>query len=220
MPNRKPSRRKATKQSQPSLSLKLESTDAKSPYVDADDFLSTAEKWLKSLKAFAAEQGQQVKWEIVDLRQSSALIEVQPVKVKTGKPSAVLAKRWDEGIRKIERTGRPAAGFRPQSLVALKEFVSSLPKNAVVKVGNGHFGERLQLTALTQRRVEEASRLLPVPTKREYSTRGSIRGRLAVLDSWKPEQRFFNLQLPLAPNQPVKCTYVDKELVSRLGEQL
>lgn len=218
MPDRKPSRRKTTKQSLPSLSLKIESIDAKSPYVDADDFLSTAEKWLKSLKAFAAEQGQQVKWEIVGLRQSSALIEVQPVKVKTGKPSTVLAKRWDEGIRKMERTGRPAAGFRPQSLVALKEFVSSLPENAVVKVGNGHFGERLQLTALTQRRVEEASRLLPVPPNREYSTRGSIRGRLAVLDSWKPEQRFFNLQLPLAPNQPVKCTYVDKELVSRLGD--
>jgi hypothetical protein len=180
MPDRKPSRRKTTKQSQPSLSLKIESTDAKNPYVDADDFLSTAEKWLKSLKAFAAEQGQQVKWEIVGLRQASALIEVQAVKVKTGKPSAVLAKRWDEGIRKMERTGRPAAGFRPQSLVALRDFVSSLPKNAVVKVGNGQFGERLQLTALTQRRVEEASSFMPVPPKREYSTRGSIRGRLAM----------------------------------------
>jgi hypothetical protein len=169
------------------------------------------------LKAFAAEQGEQVKWEIVDLRQSSALIEVQPVKVKTGKPSAVLAKRWDEGIRKMERTGRPAAGFRPLSLVALKEFVSSLPQNAVVKVGN-HSGEPLQLTALTQRRVEEASRLLPVPPKREYSTRGSIRGRLAILNSWEPEQRSFSLQLPLAPNHPVRCTYVDRELVAKLGD--
>ncbi len=218
MPDRKISRRKVKpQQSQPSLSLKIESTDEKNPYVDADDFLGTAEKWLKSLKAFAAEQGEQVKWEIVDLRQSSALIEVQPVKVKTGKPSAVLAKRWDAGIRKMEQTGRPAAGFRPQSLVALKEFVSSLPKNAVVKVGN-HNDDRLQLTALTQRRVEEASRLLPVEPKREYSTRGSIRGRLAVLDSWKPEQRSFSLQLPLTPNQPVRCTYVDRELVAKLGD--
>jgi hypothetical protein len=219
MPDRKTSRRKTKPEleSQPSLSLKIESTDEKNPYVDADDFLTTAEKWLKSLKAFAAEQGEQVKWEIVDLRQSSALIEVQPVKVKTGKPSAGLAKQWDAGIRRMERTGRPAAGFRPQSLVALKEFVSSLPKNAVVKVGN-HSDERLQLTALTQRRVEEASRLLPVPAKREYSTRGSIRGRLAVLDSWKPEQRSFSLQLPLAPNQPVRCTYVDRELVAKLGD--
>jgi hypothetical protein len=169
------------------------------------------------LKAFAAEQGKQVKWEIVDLRKSSALIEVQPVTVKTHKPAATLVKRWEEGIRKIEKTGRPAPGFKPQSLVALKDFVSSLPKNAVVEVGN-HSGERLRLTALTQRRVEEASKLLPVPPKGEYATRGSIRGRLAVLDSWKPAERFFSLQLPLAPNQPVKCTYVDKELVSRLGD--
>jgi hypothetical protein len=217
MSDRKPVRRKATKQSQPSLSLKIESGDPKHPHVDADDFLTTAEKWLRSLKAFAAEQGQQVTWEIVDLRQSSALIEVQPVKTKTHKPAVTLVKRWDEGIRKIERTGRPPAGFRPQSLVALKEFVSSLPKNVVVKVGN-HSGEPLQLTALTQRRVDEAARLMPVEPKREYSTRGSIRGRLAVLDSWKPEERFFSLQLPLAPNQPVKCTYVDKELVARLGD--
>ena len=69
----------------------------------------------------------------------------------------------------MERTGRPAAGFQPQSLVALKEFVSSLPKNAVVKVGN-HSDEPLQLTALTQRRVEEASRLRPVP-QRSVNTR-------------------------------------------------
>jgi len=172
---------------------------------------------LQSLKAFAAEQGQQVKWEIVDLRQSSALIEVQPVKTKTHKPAVTLVKRWDEGIRKMERTGRPAAGFRPQSLVALREFVSSLPKNSVVKVGN-HSGEPLQLTALTQRRVEEASRLMPVAPKREYSTRGSIRGRLAVLDSWKPKERFFSLQLPLAPNQAVKCTYLDPQLVAKLGD--
>jgi hypothetical protein len=216
MPDHKTSR-KTTEQSQPSLSLKIESTDEKNPYVDADDFLTTAEKWLKSLKAFAAEQGEQVKWEIVDLRQSSALIEVQPVKVKTGKTSAALVKQWDAGIRKMEKTGRPAVGFHPQSLVALKEFVSSLPKNAIVKVGN-HSEERLQITALTQRRVEQASRLLPVEPKREYSTRGSIRGRLAVLDSWKPDQRSFSLQLPLAPNQPVRCTYVDRELVSKLGD--
>jgi hypothetical protein len=217
MPDRKPSRRKTTNQPPPSLSLKIESVDPNNPHVDADDFLTTAEKWLESLKAFAEEQGQRVKWEIVDLRKSSAVIEVLPVKPKTHKPVVTIVKRWDEGIRKIERTGRPPAGFSPQSLVALKEFVSSLPKNAVVKIGN-HSGPPLQLTALTQRRVEEALRLMPVPSKREYSTRGSIRGRLAVLDSWKPEERSFSLQLPLAPHQPVRCRYVDKELVARLGD--
>lgn len=215
MPTRPPARHKKIDE-QPSLSLKVESTDERRPHVDADDFLSTAENWLRSLKVFAAEQGKHVKWEIVDLRKSSALIEVQPVNVRTHKPAAKLVRGWEEGIRKIEKTGRPAPGFRPQSLVALKEFVSNLPKNAVVKVGN-HNGSRLQLTALTQRRVEQASQLMPVPHKREYSTRGSIRGRLAVLDSWRPEERFFNLQLPLAPNQPVKCTYVDQQLVEKLG---
>jgi hypothetical protein len=211
-----PTRKRSTQEHQPALSLKIESGDDKHPHVDADDFLTTAEKWLRSLKAFAEEQGKTVKWEIVDLRHSSAFIEVQPVTVKTHKPAATLVRRWEEGVRKIEKTGRPAPGFTPQSLVALKEFVSSLPKDVVVKVGN-HAGEPLRLTALTQRRVEEASRRMPVPQKAEYSARGSVRGRLAVLDSWKPEERSFTLQLPLAPNQPVKCTYLDPQLVEKLG---
>jgi hypothetical protein len=215
MPTRQPSRRKKD-ETQPSLSLKVESTDEKHPHVDADDFLTTAEKWLRALKTFASEQGKAVKWEIIDLRHSSAFIEVQPVTVKTHKPAPVLVRQWEQGIRKIEKTGRPAPGFKPQSLVALKEFVSSLPKDAVVKVGN-HAGDPLKLTALTQRRVEEAAQRMPVPQKTEYSTRGSVRGRLAVLDSWKPEERSFTLQLPLAPNQPVKCTYLDPQLVEKLG---
>lgn len=215
MPTRQPSRRKKP-ETQPSLSLKVESADQQHPHVDAEEFLTTADKWLRALKTFATEQGKAVKWEIVDLRKSSAFIEVQPVAVKTHKPAASLVKRWEEGIRKIEKTGRPAPGFTPQSLVALKEFVSSLPKGVMVKVGN-HAGEPLQLTALTQRRVEEAAQRMPVPKKTGYSTRGSVRGRLAVLDSWKPEDRSFTLQLPLTPNQPVKCTYVDQQLVEKLG---
>lgn len=216
MATRQPSRRKKS-ESQPSLSLKVESGDNKRPHVDADDFLTTAEKWLRSLKAFATEQGKAIRWEIVDLRKSSAFIEVQPITIKTNRPAVTLVKQWEEGLRKIERTGRPAAGFKPQSLVALKEFVSNLPQNVVVKVAN-HANEPLQVTALTQRRVEEAAQRLPVPKKTEYSARGSIRGRLAVLDSWKPQERSFTLQLPLAPNQPVKCTYVDSQLVAQLGD--
>jgi hypothetical protein len=208
--------RKLTSEHQPALSLKVESGDDKNPHVAADDFLKTADKWLRSLQSFAEEQGKVVKWEITDLRKSSAFIEVQPVTVKTQKPAAALVKRWEEGIRKIEKTGRPAAGFTPQSLVALKEFVSSLPKDVIVKVGN-HAGPPLQLTALTQRRVEEAAQRMPVPQKTEYSARGSVRGRLAVLDSWKPEERSFTLQLALAPNRPVKCTYLDPQLVEKLG---
>jgi hypothetical protein len=65
--------------------------------------------------------------------------------------------------------------------------------------------------------VEEAVHRRPVETPREYVSQGSIRGRLAVLDSWKPEERSFHLQLPLAPDKHVKCTYRDSALVSSLG---
>jgi hypothetical protein len=73
--------------------------------------LSTAKKWLQALKVFADEQGEHVKWEIVDLRKSSALIEVRPVKLKSHKPAAKLVKKWEEGLRKIEKTVRPPATF-------------------------------------------------------------------------------------------------------------
>jgi hypothetical protein len=119
MPADKKTRRNPLpKQSSPSLSLKIEPADRSHPHVDADEFLSTAEKWLHALKVFAAEQGQNVKWEIVDLRKGSAVIQVQPVSVKNHKPAAALVKKWDEGIRKIEKTGRPAPQFTPESLDA------------------------------------------------------------------------------------------------------
>lgn len=51
----------------------------------------------------------------------------------------------------------------------------------------------------------------------QYSVRGKLRGRLAVLNSWNPQERFFRLQIPLAPGKPVICTYRDEELVSALG---
>src|SRR5215472_7116561 len=106
MPRRKPEP-KQTKvgQDQVSLSLKLETTDKNRRNVDADDFFLAAEKWLRALKTFAREQGEHVKWEIVDLRKSSALVEVQPVKVKSGKPAPALVRHWEQGIRKIEKTG-------------------------------------------------------------------------------------------------------------------
>jgi hypothetical protein len=211
-------KREPKEQGQYSLSLKLESTNKSRPNVDADDFFSTAEKWLRALKAFAKERGEHVNWEIVDLQKSSALIQVQPVKVKTGKPAPALVRSWEEGLRKIERTGKPAPVFTPEALSALHDFVFSIPKNAVVSIGNGSANERRQITALTQRRVEQASAQFPAEPKKEYVTRGSIRGRLAVLDSWNPEERSFRLQLPLAPAKPVKCTYHDTSLTSELGE--
>lgn len=220
MTNRKQSRAdnlERRKKNASNLSLKIESSDRRYPRIDAQEFLTTAEKWLRALNTFAVERGERVKWEIVDLRKSSALIEVQPVKLKTNKPFGALVKDWDEGLRRMERTGRPAPKFTSTSLVALKEFVSSVPKDSIVSIGNGTTTTRLHITALTQSRVQEAAQRLPQEQKREYAARGSIRGRLAVLDSWKPEDRSFSLQLPLAPNRPVKCTYGDTSLVTELS---
>jgi hypothetical protein len=219
MPMRKRQSRKiGLEQEQVSLSLKLETTDKKRRNVDADDFFATAEKWLRALKTFAREQGEHVKWEIVDLRKSSAFIEVQPVKVNTGKPIPTLARNWDYGLRKIEKTGTPSPKFTPDALSALHDFVFSIPKDTVVSIGNGSTHERHQITPSTQRSVEQAATHFPPQPRTEYVSKGSIRGRLAVLDSWNPEERSFRLQLPLAPARPVKCTYRDTNLVSELGE--
>ena len=201
-----------------SLSLKLETTDKNKPNVDADDFFKTAERWLSALKAFAKEQGEHVKWEIVDLKKASAFVQVQPVKIKTGKPAPTLARKWEEGLRTIEKTGKPAAKFTPESLSALHDFVFSIPKDTIVSIGNARTQERHRITALTQKRVEQAATQFPPEPKTEYVSQGSIRGRLAVLDSWDPDERSFRLQLPLVPTKPVKCTYRDISLVAELGE--
>jgi hypothetical protein len=216
MAQKRQPKRQAERSDQLSLSLKLETTDKKNPNVDADDFVSTAEKWLSALKAFAKEQGEHVKWEIVELKKASALIEVQPVKVATGKPAPALIRKWDEGLRKIEQTDKPAARFTPESLTALQAFVLSIPQNAVVSTGTAK--ERRPITAFTRKRVEQALTKFPRLQTSEYSAQGSVRGRLAVLNSWNPDDRSFQLQLPLAPARPVKCTYRDNSLSTELGE--
>src|ERR1700677_2238283 len=120
-----------------SLSLKLESTNRKHQNVDADDFFNAAERWLHALKSFAKEQGEHVKWEIVDLRKTSALVEVQPVTLKTGRPAARLVKDWERGLAQIEKTRKPPSRCTPDSLAALSDFIMCLPSNAVVSLGNG-----------------------------------------------------------------------------------
>jgi hypothetical protein len=207
---------KRTSESTPALSLKIEAIDSKTGNVTVDDFFKTAEKWLSALKEFALEQGELVKWEITDLKKSSAFIQVRPVKLSTRKPAAQLVKAWDDGLRKIEKTGRAPAKFTSSSLGALKEFVFSIPANTVVSVGNGLPNAALQISALTQRRVEEAVHKKPAELPREYVSQGSLRGRLAVLDSWRPEERSFHLQLLLTPDKHVKCTYHDPSLLSSL----
>lgn len=204
-------------EAQQSLSFKLESTNRERPNVDADDFFSAAEKWLRALKVFAKEQGEVVTWEIVDLKKASALVEVQPVKVKTGKPAFALVKSWKEGVQKIERTGKPAAKFTPEALTALHDFAFSIPPHVVASIGNGT-QDRHKLTPVTQKRIEQALAVFPKQQKEEYVSQGSVRGLLAVLDSWNPEERSFRLKLPMAPAKPVKCTYRDESLAAELGE--
>ena len=113
MPKRKREPTPKLSQDQLSLSLKLETTDRNKPNVDADDFFLAAEKWLRALKIFAKEQGEHVKWEIVDLKKASALVEVQPVRVETGKPVPNLVRKWEQGLKKVEQTGRPAPKLTP-----------------------------------------------------------------------------------------------------------
>ena len=215
MPKKKT--RQHNDESQQSLSFKLESTNREKPNVDADDFFSAAEKWLRALKVFAKEQGENVTWEIVDLKKASALVEVQPVKVKTGKPAFALVKSWKEGVEKIERTGRPAPKFTPEALAALHDFAFSIPQNVLASIGNGA-EERHRLTPVTQKRIEQAMATFPAEQKQEYVSQGSVRGLLAVLDSWDLKERSFRLKLPMAPTKPVKCTYQDVSLASELGE--
>ncbi len=217
MPKRE-SKKSKTGQEQLSLSLKLETTDKNKPNVDADDFFFAAEKWLRALKTFAKEQGQHVKWEIVDLRKASALVEVQPVNVKSGRPAPALVKKWEHGLRRIEETGKPDPKFTPESLSALRAFVFSIPTNTIASVGNGPASERHRVTPLTQRRVEQALSTFPPEPKKEYRAQGSLRGLLAVLDSWNPDERSFQLKLPMAPTKPVNCTYRDASLTAELGE--
>src|SRR5437868_1170497 len=91
-----------------SLFLKVESDDPKHPNVNADDFLIAAQKWLNSLNTFATDHGKHVKWEIVSLRKGSAVIRVRPVDTRTRKPAVTLVRKWEEGRRYIETTGKPA----------------------------------------------------------------------------------------------------------------
>jgi len=154
----------------------------------------------------------------VDLRKSSALIRVQPVKIKTGKPLPALAENWEAGLRQIERTGKPSGRFTPESISALRDFVFSVSPATIVSMGNGRLNEQFAVTALLQKRVEQATAQLPHAPRREYVSHGTLRGRLAVLDSWRPEERTFSLQLPTAPSLPVKCIYHDAGLVHSLGD--
>ena len=213
-----PEGKKTTPRSSPSLSLHVEPVDTKSRNVDAEEFFQLAERWLKSLKTFACDTGQQhVKWEIVELRKASAFVQVRPIEAKTRKPLPSLVREWDKGLRQVQKTGRAPDGFTQSSLQALQEFVRAVPPDSMVSLGIGAKKKPVFVTAETQRRVEQAVAAAPSAVPAEYSVRGKLRGRLAVLNSWNPAERTFRLQVPLAPGKPVNCTYRDEQLVNELG---
>lgn len=201
----------------PSLSLHVEPAETQQRNVDAEQFFGLAEKWLKALKAFASDRGQHVRWEIVELKKASAFVQVQPVEAQTLRPLPALVRDWDKGVRSVQKTGRPPQGFMSASLQALQEFVKEVPPDNLVSLGNGTKKKPLFLTAEMQRRVEQAAAIASSQVPLQYSVRGKLRGRLAVLNSWNPHERFFRLQISLAPGKPVNCTYRDEELVSALG---
>jgi len=205
------------RRTQPALSLLVRPADRGTENVDAEQFFSVAERWLRSLQVFARESGQHAAWEIVALEKSSAFVQVRPVDVHSRRPLPTLVRKWDAGLREVKRTGHPPEGFTTGALKALDEFVHCVPCDAVVSVGNAAKKRPLAITAEIQRRVEQAVAEAVSAVPREYSVRGALRGRLAVLDSWNPEERSFRLQLPLAQSKAVRCTYRDETLVTALG---
>lgn len=215
-PNPDPTK-KATR-ALPSLSLHVEPAETKQQNVDAEQFFGLAEKWLRALKAFASDTGLQVRWEIVELKKASAFVQVRPVEAQTFKPVPALVRDWDKGVRSVQRSGLPPQGFKSASLQALQEFVKAVPSDNLVSLGSGAKRKKpLFLTAETQRRVEQAVVAVSSQIPLQYSVRGTLRGRLAVLNSWNPDERSFRLQVPLSPGRPVTCTYRDEQLVSALG---
>ena len=209
---------KAAKSTSTCLSLHVEASDDNRRNVDAEQFFTLAERWLKSLKAFASDAGQHVKWEIVELKKASAFVQVRPVEAQSRKPLPSLVRRWDKGLRELQKGGGPPQGFTPGSLQTLQDFVRAVPMDSKVTLGDGTKNNKpFLVNAETQRRVEEAIAAASSAAPREYSVRGKLRGRLAVLNSWNPGDRSFRLQVTLAPGKPVNCTYRDEHLVNELG---
>lgn len=96
-------RQKATKSASPCLSLHVEPADDKRRNVDAEEFFALGERWLKSLKAFASDTGQQVRWEIVELKKASAFVQVRPIEARSRKPLPSLVRNWERGFAKFNR---------------------------------------------------------------------------------------------------------------------
>jgi hypothetical protein len=196
------------------LTLLVKPIDDPERPVDAEQFLQAATKWLTSLSSFASGNGLQIRWEIAELKRSSALLEVIPVDVRTGVIADSLAKNWKRVVRQVEETGLPPQEISAETVRDIEHFAASANGlNLVISSGDEPVIQ--PITISTQKRFKEAVTSLP---SEEYSQPGTLRGKLAVLNSWNPEERWFRLRLPLAPDKQVRCVYADEALISSLGD--
>jgi hypothetical protein len=196
------------------LTLVVRPFDDPEQPVDAERFLAAATKWLTSLSSFAADSGLAVRWEIAELRRSSAVLEVVPVDTRTGTIASSVAKDWETVMKEVERTGAPSSAILPTTIKDMEQFASTA-NNLTVLVSAGDEGFSTPITITTQKRLKEAAAALPAE---EYAQEGTLRGYLAVLNSWNSEDRWFRLRVPLAPDKQIKCVYADETLIESLGQ--
>jgi hypothetical protein len=196
------------------LTLIVKPVDDPERPVDAEQFLQAATKWLASLTSFASDSGLEIRWEIAELKRSSALLEVIPVDVRTGIIAASVARNWKKVVRQIEETGTPPNEVRPETLRDIERFTSE-GNNLAMVVSAGDERETQPITVATQKRMKEAVAALP---SQEYSQEGTLRGNLAVLNSWNQDERWFRLRVPLAPDKQIRCVYKDESLIGALGD--
>lgn len=195
------------------LTLVVKPLDDPEHSVDAEQFLQTATKWLTSLASFALDSGLHVRWEIAELKRSSALLEVIPVDVRTGLIADSVAKQWKKVVRDVETTGLSPKEISSATVRDMEHFTAAA-NNMTLVVSSGDDPVIQPITVSTQKRFKDAIAALPTE---EFKQHGTVRGRLAVLNSWNPTERWFRLRLPLAPDKQVRCVYTDEGLISDLG---
>jgi hypothetical protein len=196
------------------LTLVVKPVDDPERPVDAEQFLHAATKWLTSLASFATESGLSVRWEIAELKRSSAVLEVVPIDVHTGVIAASVARDWGTVVQEIETTGRTSKPINPSTVKDIEHFTSTANDLTMV-VSTGDETVSKTITLLTQKRLKEAVAGLPSD---EYSQEGTIKGNLAVLNSWNQDERWFRLRVPLAPEKQIRCVYSDPGLIGALGD--
>ena len=190
------------------LTLVVKPVDDPEKPVDAEQFLQAATKWLSSLTSFASSSGLDVRWEIAELRESSAVLEVIPVEVRTGIIATSIAKGWKQVVREIEDTGRAPNTVRPDTVREIEQLISA-GNHFTMTIRAGADKEPQSITVMTQKRAKEAVASLP---SEEFSQEGTVRGSLAVLNSWNKDERWFRLRIPIAPDRQVRCAYKDEAL--------